>query len=136
MPRRQLSVAPAATADLKRLHEDDPKLASRARALLGLIEAGEVTGQSLELLASYGDLRDCRKVYFGRTGQDISHRIVYRSDDAGVVEVVEVVAVESREEGYAYLLAASRLGRLPSETRRKFNRVHQGVIARRSQRRR
>lgn len=136
MVRRHLSVAPAAAADLKRLNEDDPRLAARARALIGLIESGEVTGKNLELLASYGDLRDCRKVYFGRTGQDISHRIVYRSDETGVVEVVEVVAVESREEGYAYLLAANRLGRLPSETRRKFNRVHQGVITRRSARRR
>lgn len=79
---------------------------------------------------------DRRKVYFGRTGKDISHRIIYRSDDADAIEVVEVVAVESRDEGYAYLLAANRLGRLPTETRSKRNRVHQAVIARRSERRR
>lgn len=133
MPRRRLSVAPAAQADLKRLNEDDPRLAARARGLIGLIESGEITGKELQLLASYGDLRDCRKVYFGRNGDEITHRVVYRSDETGAVEVVEVMAVESRDEGYAYLLAASRL---PNETRPKLNRVHQAVIAARSQRRR
>lgn len=136
MAGRRLIVAPAVEADLRRLKDDDPRLAVRARALIGLIHSGEVTGAALQLLASYGDLRDCRKVYFGRTAGEISHRVVYRSDERGPVEIVEVVAVESREEGYAYLLAASRLGRLPTETRPRFDRGHQAVIARRSRRRR
>jgi len=31
----------------------------------------------------YGDLRDCYKVYFGETGTDATHRLVYRETDDG-----------------------------------------------------
>lgn len=117
--------------------EDDPALELRATALVTLVEAGRVTGQPLNDLPAYGDLSDCRKVYFG-TGASArpTHRLVYQvlgveDDGTEVVEVVEVVAVEAREEGYVYLLAADRLGRLPEETKPRKKRTHEAVIARR-----
>ena len=122
---------PSALADLTRLGNDHPRLLIRARALIGLVASGEFEGELLQLLPMYGDLADCRKVYFGLTSDNATHRIVYRSGESGHVEVIEVVAVEQRDEGYVYLLAAQRLGRLPDETRRRFDRVHQTVIKRR-----
>ncbi|HEY5014184.1 MAG TPA: hypothetical protein VIK61_15985 [Acidimicrobiia bacterium] len=95
---------------------------------------GEVVGQPLALLPSYGDLSDCRKIYFGVDANAPTHRIVYREFPDGSVQVVEVVAVEARDEGYVYLLAASRLNVLPAETRAKLNRVHQAVVQRRGAR--
>lgn len=92
---------------------------------------GVVAGQPLELLPSYGDLSNCRKIYFGTDGDTITHRIVYRGYPDGSVQVVEVVAVEARDEGYVYLLAAARLNVLPQETRPQLTRVHQAVIKRR-----
>lgn len=84
-------------------------------------------------MASYGDLSDCFKVYFGTTDEP-THRIVYRHLDDGDIEVIEAVAVEARADGYVYLLAASRLGRLPKESKRRFDRIHQAMIALRSSR--
>jgi hypothetical protein len=134
-PRRRAEYLPGSVGDLKRLHTDDPRLATRAYALVDLIVGREIIGDELRLLPSYGDLSDCRKVYFGATGPTISHRLVYREVADGRFEIVEVVAVEQREDGYAYLLAASRLGRLPLDTRTRFNRLHQTVIKRRSEKR-
>ncbi|MBK5224177.1 MAG: hypothetical protein JJE52_15145 [Acidimicrobiia bacterium] len=45
--------------------------------------------------------------------------------------MVEVVAVEARDEGYVYLLVAERLGRLPEETKARKKRTHEAVVARR-----
>jgi hypothetical protein len=99
------------------------------------LEARTVDGAPLENMAVTADLTDCRKLYFG-LGDPPSHRIVYRElEDSGDVEILEVVAVETREELYAYLLAANRLGRLPQATEGRFNRLHQQVIQRRAQRR-
>lgn len=95
------------------------------------LELGVVDGETLEEMALTGDLSDCRKLYFGFSSPP-SHRIVYRElGQDRTVEIVEVVAVEAREHLYAYLLASSRLGRLPWESRRQFSRLHQEVIARR-----
>lgn len=137
--RRSVGVLQRASADIERLREDDPRLALRARALVDLLETGEIEGEELELLPSYGDLRDCRKIYFGRSVDEVTHRLVYQVVETAAgtkLEVVEVVAVEARDDGYVYLLAAERLGRLPAETRPKLNRVHQGAIARRADKRR
>jgi hypothetical protein len=131
---RRVTIIPAADADIGRLAKDNPRLALRARAIIGLIATGEITGAPLQLLPSYGDLTDCRKVYFGVTDAP-THRLVYQIVGAGSktrLEIVEVVAVEARAEGYVYLLAANRLDRLPPETRPKLGRVHQREIARRS----
>jgi hypothetical protein len=132
--RRSLSVTQAATRDIERLSKDAVGLDVRARALIELVEEGRVTGQELTLMPSYGDLSDCRKIYFGLHKDDATHRLVYQVvQDGGVatLEVVAVVAVENRDEGYVYLLASNRLGRLPDETRPKLNRVHQQHIAKR-----
>lgn len=97
----------------------------RARALIDLVEAGLVTGEPLKLLASYGDLSDCRKVYFSATGNGATHRLVYQVVEAvgiATIEVVAVVAVEARDDGYVHLLASKRLGRLPAETQPKLDR--------------
>lgn len=51
------------------------------------------------------------------------------------IEVVAVIAVENRDDGYVYLLAAKRLGRLPAETEPKLDRVHQQFIAKRGRKR-
>ncbi len=116
-PKRKVVLLRASAADLGRLGEDDERLERRAGALLSLLESGQVTGQPLSLLPSYGDLSDCRKIYFGVSAGLATHRIVYRDvppanqRHAPVIEVVEVVAVEARSEGYAYLLASQRLGR-------------------------
>lgn len=81
-------------------------------------------------MAVTGDLADCRKLYFG-LGDPPSHRIVFRELDDGMIEVIEVVAVEAREDMYAYLLASVRLGRLPVESRPRYQRPHQATIGRR-----
>lgn len=139
--RRRVEVPLVVEADLRRLREDDARLELRARAFLQLIEAGEYDGRPLELMPKYGDLRDCRKVYFGVTGSAATHRIVYRvvgTEASGreVLEVVEVVAVEARNEAYVYLLSANRLARLPVESKPQFDRAHQSVVAKRGASRR
>jgi hypothetical protein len=135
-PRRRVTFLSAAKADIGRLHDDDPDIAKLALRKVQELQAGTVTGVPLEELAKTGDLGDCSKLYFG-LGSPPSHRIVYRSvdGDPSRLEVLEVVAVESRADLYAYLLASSRLGRLPVESKKHFNRLHQDVIARRAQRR-
>lgn len=132
---RQAKFLQAASDDIGRLKDDDPHLAVLALRKVKDLEARTVDGAPLENMALTGDLTDCRKLYFG-FGDPPSHRIVYRElEDSGDIEILEVVAVESREELYAYLLAASRLGRLPQETKRRFNRLHQQVVQRRAHRR-
>ncbi len=118
--------------DLVRLDQDNHRLVVRAQALVELVVDREIEGEEFKLLASYGDLSDCRKIYFGVTAEP-THRIVYRLLADEEIEVVQVVAVEQREEGYVYLLAAQRLAQLPAETKGRLNRVHQDVIKRRSE---
>ncbi len=136
-PRRKVSFLAAAKADIGRLHDDDPVLARLALQKVRDLEHGSVTGIPLQEMAKTGDLGDCAKLYFG-VGRPPSHRIVYRAVDGNPahLEILEVVAVESRTDLYAYLLAASRLGRLPVESTKSFNRLHQDVIARRAAKKR
>jgi mRNA interferase RelE/StbE len=135
-PKRQAQFLKAARDDLGRLAADDPALAKLALLKVRDLEEGRVEGVPLESMAKSGDLEDCRKLYFG-PGNPPSHRIAYRSNDTeqGTVEIVEIIAMEARSEMYAYLLAAVRLGRLPTETKPEFNRVHQRIIRARAQRR-
>jgi len=134
-PRREVTFLSAAKADIGHLHDDDPDIAKLALRKVKELEAGAVTGVPLEEMAKTGDLGDCHKLYFG-PGRPPSHRIVYRvvDGDPSHLEVLEVIAVESRAELYAYLLASSRLGRLPVESKKHFNRLHQDVIERRATR--
>lgn len=134
--RRHATFLKAAKDDVGRLAEDDPVLATYALLKVRDLEDGRVEGVPLADMAKSGDLHDCRKLYFG-IGNPPSHRIVYRDVDDGTtqIEIIEIIAIEERAEMYAYLLAAVRLGRLPTETRPEFNRVHQKVIAKRAARR-
>ncbi len=134
-PRKAVFLA-AAKADVGRLAEDDPDLAKLALRKVNELETGAVEGIRLQDMAATGDLSDCRKLYFG-PGDPPSHRIVYRDlgDEAGI-EILEIVALEVRQDLYAYLLAAARLGRLPIESKRHFTRLHQAAIQRRGSRRR
>jgi hypothetical protein len=129
-PPRRLEIIDAAAADLERIGEDDRRLKIRALAVIELVVSDEIRGRPLLNTASTGDLSDCFKVYFG-INDEPTHRLVYRLLPDGTIEVVQVVAVEQRDEAYVYLLAAHRLGTLPHESRRRFNRVHQAVVARR-----
>lgn len=129
--RRTVTLTSAALADLKRLGEDNPDLPGLALAKLKAYEVGRIDAVPLRAMAKTGDLGDCRKIYFG-PGDPPSHRIVVHHIDETTIEVVEVVAVEARQDAYAYLLAANRLGRLPRETTPGFDAVHQTVIARRA----
>ncbi|MBX3287073.1 MAG: hypothetical protein KF703_17125 [Actinobacteria bacterium] len=132
-PHRRVTFLAAAKADVGRLNDDDPLIAQLALQKVQDLQAGKVTGVPLQEMAKTGDLGDCAKLYVG-VGRPPSHRIVYRAVDGNPahLEVLEVVAVESRTDLYAHLLAASRLGRLPIESKRSFNRLHQDVIARRA----
>jgi hypothetical protein len=134
-PPRQAKFLKAASDDVGRLGEDDPELAVLALRKVRELEARVLEGVPLEAMAVTGDLGDCRKLYFG-PGNPPSHRIVYRDlgEDDGI-EIVEIVAVEAREQLYAYLLAAKRLGRLPDDTEPRFRRQHQEVIQGRAKRR-
>ena len=134
--RRQALFLAAAKADVARLAKDDRRLAQLALQRIRDLELRNVEGAALTDMAATGDLGDCRKLYFG-FGEPPSHRIVYRDlGQSGDIEVVEVVAVEAREELYAYLLAAARLGRLPAESKPRFNRLHQQIVQRRAAKRR
>ena len=132
--RREVRLSDPAVADLVRLNEDDPRIAQLARSYLALLESGKLTGKPLEVMPRYGDLSDCRKIYFG-LGSAPTHRIVYLEQDDGTIEIDEVVAIEARPEGYVYLLAANRLGRLPEESKPRFLDLHQQKISERSKRR-
>ena len=134
-PTRKATFLKAASDNIGRLADDDPDLAVLALRKVRELEARTVEGVKLEEVAVTGDLGDCRKLYFG-PGDPPSHRIVYRElGEQEGIEVVEAVAVEAREQLYAYLLAAKRLGRLPTESEPRFRHQHQEVIQRRSQRR-
>ncbi len=137
MSRRSVRFLRAAEADLARLQTDDPQLPILALRTLRDLEQGLIDGEPLHAMAKTGDLGDCRKLYFG-PGAPPTHRIVYRhlDDDPAVIEILEIVAIESRADLYAYLLAAQRLGRLPDDTRPELNRVHQRIIRTRTARRR
>lgn len=87
-----------ATADLGRLEQDNHRLVVRAQALVELVVDRIIEGEELKLPASYGDLSDCRKIYFGVTAEP-THRIVYRLLTDDEIEVAEVVMIEQREEG-------------------------------------
>jgi hypothetical protein len=134
-PPRKAKFLKAARDDVRRLAEDDKDLATLALRKVRELEARTAEGVPLEEMAVTGDLGDCRKLYFG-PGDPPSHRIVYRElgEEEGI-EILEVVAVEAREDLYAYLLAAKRLGRLPVESEPRFHRQHQAVIQRRAQQR-
>jgi len=132
--RRKAVFLRAAEQDLVRLGQDDPDLPRLALGKIRDLESGAVEGERLHEMAATGDLSECRKLYFGK-GSPPTHRIVYRDLQDGGVEVLEIIAIEARQDLYAYLLAAVRLGRLPPESDRRYTRVHQEVIKRRSARR-
>ncbi len=125
----------AAAEDAKRLKKDDARLANQIVAILREVQNGR-DGEPLLDMPKYGDMSNCRKIYFGPdTTYRNTHRIVYEVQPNRVIEVLEVVAIEQRADAYVYLLAAERLGVLPDESRPIFQRVHQDKIAERSVRR-
>lgn len=128
---RTLQIRPEAREDVRRLTKLDRRLAVVASTALRDIANGTTVGVPLEKMAKFGDLSDCRKVYFGY-GNPPTHRIVYRELDENTIEIIDVVALESREDAYVYLLAAERLRRLPEETQQEFKSVHQRIIAKRA----
>ena len=128
---RTLQIRPEAREDVRRLTKLDRRLAVVAATALRNISNGSTVGVPLEKMAKFGDLSDCRKVYFGY-GNPPTHRIVYRELDEETIEIIDVVALESREDAYVYLLAAERLRRLPEETQQEFKSVHQRIIAKRA----
>ena len=128
---RTLQIRPEAREDVRRLTKLDRRLAVVASSALRNIANGTTVGVPLEKMAKFGDLSDCRKVYFGY-GNPPTHRIVYRELDEETIEIIDVVALESREDAYVYLLAAERLRRLPEETQQEFKSVHQRIIAKRA----
>jgi len=128
---RTLKIRPEAREDVRRLTKLDRRLAVVAATALRNISNGTTVGVPLEKMAKFGDLSDCRKVYFGY-GNPPTHRIVYRELDESTIEIIDVVAIESREDAYVYLLTAERLRRLPEETQQEFTSVHQRIIAKRA----
>ena len=128
---RTLKIRPEAREDVRRLTKLDRRLAVVATTALRNISNGTTVGVPLEKMAKFGDLSDCRKVYFGY-GNPPTHRIVYRELDESTIEIIDVVAIESREDAYVYLLTAERLRRLPEETQQEFTSVHQRIIAKRA----
>jgi hypothetical protein len=98
-------------------------LATRSRALvtealrmLVLLQRGAIAATPLRDFTKTGDLRDCGKIVVAVDGEP-EHRIVVLQSD-GVIEVIEVVAVEDRTGDLPYLLAGLRLGRLDDPVRR------------------
>jgi len=130
IPRR-IEISPDARQDLLRLKSMDTALATVAASMLKRLASGRISGVPLEKMPKFGDLSDCRKVYFGY-GNPPSHRIVYREIDETRIEVFEIVALESRDDAYVYLLTALRLKRLPQETHQEYMSVHQRIIAERA----
>ena len=126
---------PAALGDLRHLQHDDPALALEAGRILADVAAGRRDGEPLSAMAATGDLTDCRKIYFGHRNEP-THRIVLQVRPDGTIEVVLVVAVESRTNAYVYLLSAERLQRLPAVQQPNLDRLRQGRIAGRGRRRR
>lgn len=129
--KREVRVSSDADKDIERLEKIDRRLSELAYNMLREIAAGTVSGESLEKMPKFGDLSDCRKVYFGY-GNPPTHRIVYRIIDETRIEIVEVIAIESRDDAYVYLLTALRLQRLPTETHSEYQSVHQRIIATRA----
>lgn len=128
---RKIEISPEARQDLLRLKASDIAIATVAASMLKRLASGSASGVPLEKMPKFGDLSDCRKVYFG-IGNPPSHRMVYRIIDEIRIEVFEIVAVESRDDAYVYLLAALRLQRLPVETQQEYQSVHQRMIASRA----
>lgn len=79
--------------------------------LLVEVARGTLTGRSLDVRVSTGDLSDCFKLYFDTdTKQKPRFRLVYRIED-GRVKAVQAVSVGERKGLAAYVAAAERLGR-------------------------
>jgi len=129
--QREVRITDDADKDIGRLDDLDHQLGQLAYTMIRHLKTGSVTGAPLENLPKFGDLSDCRKVHFGY-GNPPTHRIVYRIVDETVIEIVDVVAVETRDDAYVYLLTALRLKRLPKETQPEYQSVHQRMIASRS----
>ncbi len=128
---RRLHLSEDVDKDIARLVASDRRLAEIAFQSLRELALGTTVGVSLEKMAKVGDLSDCRKVYFGY-GSPPTHRIVYREIDENTIEIIDVVAIESREDAYVYLLAAERLRRLLEENQQEFQSVHQRIIVKRA----
>jgi len=129
--QRKLHLSEDVDKDIARLVASDRRLAEIAFQSLRELASGTTVGVPLEKMAKFGDLSDCRKVYFGY-GNPPTHRIVYRELNEKTIEIIGVVVIESREDAYVYLLAAERLRRLPEETQQEFKSVHQRIIAKRA----
>ena len=133
--RIHVEVMAQAKADIARLRDDDVALGRRAAQLVGLIATGDVVGKPLRSMVRYGDLSDCRTVYFGVGRHQASHRLVYLDSTDGTRRVLSVVAAETRQQGYVYAATAARLKRLPDHAKPSYNQLHQKIIAERSTRR-
>ncbi|CAN5752643.1 hypothetical protein BH23ACT10_BH23ACT10_13410 [soil metagenome] len=124
---RRLKLTAPARQDLLDLKQDDVALVRGALRVAKRIERGEIDGVALRDFGKTGDLRDCRKVYFGAEPGADTHRIVFRILAGGEVEIVEIVAVAQREADVAYLQAALRLERIEdpvprSDAQRRIHR--------------
>lgn len=121
-----------AKADLHDLASVDPRLVIEAMRVSLAVDQGTLPGKRLEDFAKTGDLSDCFRVYFGATGDDDTHRIVFRDVDGGVV--VEAVSVAPRDEDLPYLLAGLRLDRIDSsrttDAQRKVTRIRKRLFGR------
>ena len=84
--------------------------------MLVLLQRGTIAATPLRDFTKTGDLSDCGKIVVAVDGEP-EHRIVVQQSD-GVIEVIEVVAVEDRTGDLPYLLAGLRLGRLDDPVRR------------------
>lgn len=106
-----------AMEDLRRVAERSHAVLAEVFRLLKALDAGLLTPIPLSDYAKTGDLTDCGKVVVAVDGED-EHRIVVRELPSGVVEIIEVIAVEDRTGDLPYLLAGLRLGRLEDPVRR------------------
>ncbi len=89
---------------------------------LQVLDPGRLHQEPLSAMAATGDLSDCRKIYFGHRNQP-THRIALQQRPDGTLEVLFVVAVETRADAYVYLLSAERLQRLPQPQQPNLDRL-------------
>lgn len=127
-PYERVRLTAEALGDLEAVRDRSIDALRAVFRQLRRLDRGEIAPTPLQDYTKTGDLSDCGKIVVD-VEDGPEYRIVVR-DSGGRYDVVDVLAVEARDDDLAYLLAGLRLGRIVdpvrrSDTQRRVARIRQ-----------